>query len=217
MKTHTFPQGSPEWLAIRMGHITASRCETLVTKTNKVSTGTGVQTLVNELVFETLEGQSSRDFSSQVTDRGNWLEEEAVQWYAWERNVNVEAVGFCESDDGRTGCSPDGLVGDDGVLEVKCPMGHTHIGYLRDHAKLVAAYRYQAQMAFHVTGRAWCDMLSFNPSPKIPNLIVRTEPDEKYLSALRLAIPACLSAVDEALEMIRTLEIHDDPVAALWR
>jgi hypothetical protein len=89
----------------------------------------------------------------------------------------VEQVGFCTLDDGTFGCSPDSLVGDDGMLEIKCPSPAVHVGYLLGD-KLPTTYRAQVQSQLFVTGRAWCDFLSYHPD--LPPLLVRVEPDPKW-------------------------------------
>ena len=205
MIVHEVEQGSPGWHRLRLGCLTASRCKTLVTATGKVSTGQGVQTLVHELVAETLIGEPVTDASGPWMERGTTLEAEARAWYAFEKGGEVSEVGFITRDDGRVGCSPDGLVGEDGGLELKVPAAKTMVGYALDHGTLLAAYRHQVQMSLMVTGRAWWDLAAYSPSHRIPSVVVRVEPDADYLAALSEAIAGVLSSVDAALATIGAL------------
>ena len=205
MIAHNVEQGSAAWHRLRLGCLTASRCRTLVTATGKVSKGAGVQTLVNELVAERLIGEPVTDASGPWMERGTTLEAEARAWYAFEKGVDVAEVGFITRDDGRVGCSPDGLVGEDGGLELKVPSAKVMVGYALDHATLAAAYRHQVQMSLMVTGRSWWDLAAYSPSRRIPSVAIRVEPDADYLSALRDAIAGVLTRVDDALSTIGAL------------
>ena len=102
--------------------------------------------------------------------------------YEMLREVEVEQVGFCLSDSERYGCSPDGLVGEDGMIELKNPSGKVAIEYLVG-GKLPTTYIQQVQTGLLVTDRAWCDFVSYYPG--LPTLIVRVERDNWFLTALR--------------------------------
>ena len=205
MRVHDVEQGSAPWHRLRLGCLTASRAKALVTATGKVSTGQGVTTLVHELVAETLIGEPVTDASGPWMERGTALEAEARAWYAFEKGGEVTEVGFITTDDGRVGASPDGLVDEDGGLELKVPSAKVMVGYALNHDALYAAYRHQVQMSLLVTGRAWWDLAAYSPSPRIPSVVVRVEPDKAYLSALREAIKAVLVRVDDALNTIGQL------------
>jgi len=201
---HDCEQGSAEWHRLRLGCLTASRCKPLVTATGKVSTGQGIETLVNKLVFETVTGQPSEDFSTDVVERGSRLEAEARAALAWEEGIEIETVGFLTDESGRVGCSPDGLA--DGVgVEIKNPMGPTQIGYVRDHGLLLATYAHQVQTSLLVTGFEEWILFAHSPSPRIPNVTLRVGRDEDYIAALREAISGILARVDEALAVIERL------------
>lgn len=211
MKTYTFDQGSPEWFRAREGVLTASRAKALVTAAGKVSKGKGVESTINELVAEMLLGESAAtDASGPWMERGTALEAEARSWFAYEHGVEVEQVGFLTDDAGRIGCSPDGLIGTDGGLELKVPSAKVMIGYVRHNASLLDAYRHQVMLSLLVSGRSWWYLAAYNPSPRIPNIALRVEPDEAYLDALREAIPPVLAAVDAALATIDKLCPYDD-------
>lgn len=193
---HRVEQGSAEWKALRVGVVTASAIEGVLTpKELKPSRSAAYFQLV---VAERLIGQPCDDFDGSMwTDRGTAMEDKARSWYAFERGVEVDRVGFITTDDGRVGCSPDGLVGADGGIELKCPAAKTHVGYALDPASLAAAYRGQTQVFLFVTGRAWVDLVSYNEP--INPVVVRVTPDADYQRALAEALAIFHARVDEAV------------------
>ena len=107
----------------------------------------------------------------------NGIENEPIAraWYEFEHDCDVTEVGFCLSDCGRFGCSPDGLVGDEGGIELKCPSLETHVKYLREGV-LPAEYRCQVHGEILVTGREWFDFVSY--ADGLPPFKIRIVPDE---------------------------------------
>lgn len=200
MKVHDVEQGSDAWKALRLGVVTGSAFDHILTpKTLKPAAGTAH---FNQLVAEILTGESQDDFDGTAfTARGTAMEDEARRWYAFDRGVTPVRVGFITRDDGRVGVSPDSLVGDDGGLEIKCPSAKTHVGYALDHRTLVTAYRGQVQAALLVTGRKWWDLVSYNPD--FEKVVVRCVPDEEYLAALRPALDDFLHRIDVAVDLLR--------------
>lgn len=196
MIVHEVEQGGAEWKAARAGVVTGSAIDGVLTPaTLKPSKSAGY---FLQIVAERLIGEPCDDFEGSAwTERGTEMEDEARRWYAFERGVEVARVGFITTDDGRVGCSPDGLVGDDGGLELKCPAAKTHVGYALDPSTLVAAYRGQTQVFLYVTGRAWIDLVSFNPA--IAPVIVRVTPDAVYQTALAEALSKFHERVDAAV------------------
>lgn len=188
-------QRSPEWRLARAGVVTASCADKLITpKTMKPSASAGEY--LNRLLAEWLLGGPLEERNvGKWTDRGTEMEGRAFAYYALERDVEAEKVGFLLRDDRRVGCSPDALVGEDGGLEMKVPAAHTHVGYMRDHDSLVAEYRGQVQLSLLVTGRRWWDLLSFNPT--LPSVLVRVKRDDFYVEALEEAIESFLRRLDE--------------------
>lgn len=177
MITYNVEPGSIEWMVARLGLPTASQFDRILTpKTRKPSAGRFKYRA--ELLAEWLLGQPVDWGTSNVMERGTELEDEARRFYAMERDVDVETVGFLTREDGKVGGSPDGLVGLDGGLEIKCPMAVQHVCYLLgeefNHTGQVQGYMY-------LTGRPWWDILSYNPD--LPPVIRRVERDETYISA----------------------------------
>lgn len=174
-------QGSPEWRAARLGIPTASQFSRILTPA-KLEYAKGAETYIREILAEWLTGEPQDEGGSGGTERGTDMEPEARAWYEAQYDVTVREVGVCLSDDGTVGCSPDGLVGEDGGLEIKCPFAKTHIGYVLDPASLVADYRHQIQGGLFVTGRKWWDVMSY--SPIMPTVLVRCTPDADYQRAI---------------------------------
>jgi hypothetical protein len=191
-------QYTPEWYEARRGIPTASSFDRIITPTGKYSAG--ARGYICELIADTV--NQSPNFFSETGRRpmnhamqvGADTEPEARRWYAFERDVQVKQVGFVLSDCGRYGCSPDGLVGDDGLLELKCPAGKAQVEYLLAGG-LPADYRPQVHGQLLVTGRKWVDFVSY--ADYLPTLIVRVVPDE-YTDKLRAALDQFLKDYDAA-------------------
>lgn len=196
MKEFTFEQYSPEWWAVRKGVPTASQFFRILTpKTGKLSASADDYAfeLVAALYDPNPPGQDRP--ASREMMHGLECEPEARSWYELETGSTVRQVGFVLSDCGRIGCSPDGLVGEDGGLELKCPTLKTQAKYLYDGG-LPVEYKAQVHGSLIVTGREWWDFLSY--APGLPPLYLRITPDD-YTAKLRDALAAFL----ERLETIK--------------
>lgn len=192
MKIHPARQGTPEWAAARIGLPTASNFHLLITATGKASAS--AEKYLTRLATEWYLGRSMDEANSQFMQRGTGLESEAAAWYELERDVDTQAVGLCLRDDGKAGASPDRLVGEDGVLEIKCPGAETHMTYVL--GGVANEYRCQIQGILLVTGRAWCDLLSYNPT--LPKVLVRFERDEPFLATLSGILDGFINRLDAA-------------------
>lgn len=185
-------QGTMEWALGRLGIPTASQFDRILTpKTRKASAG--VHSYRAELLAEWLMGQPLDWGTSAWMERGTELEDEARRWYEMDRGVDVAQVGVALRDDGMVGGSPDGLVGEDGGLEIKCPAAVQHVKYLLGVDEL--AHVGQVQGYLYLTGRQWWDVLSYNP--ELPAVVRRVERDEDYLEAL---VPLLDALVAQVLE-----------------
>ena len=148
MIIHEMKQRSDEWFAIRTGRITSTSFSAMANQ-NKAP----IENLCLQTAAEKLTGVSCESgFTNAVMDNGAETEALARAAYETTQMVHVVEVGFISLDE-DIGCSPDGLVGDAGGLELKCPMPHTHLGYLLAPQKLVAKYKWQVQGFLFVTGR----------------------------------------------------------------
>lgn len=156
-------QGSPEWLAARAGVLTASTFADLMA-TTRSGPSTSRARLITKLAIERITGHAQSTFQNDAMRRGNELEPFARAAYEAETGVLVQTVGLAiHSAFAFVGASVDGLVGDDGLVEFKCPDNQDkHVQALRDgtHAE---EYAWQIQGQLWVTGRAWCDAVSFDP------------------------------------------------------
>lgn len=186
MLTHEIEQGTPEWEQVRLGVFTASEFDKVLTGGGKPSTQ--VNAYINKLLAEIITGKPIASFQkTEAMERGNELEQEAADYYALLEDAPLSKVGFCTDDKSIYGCSPDRLVGDSGLLEIKCPLAHTHVENLLC-GKMDIGYKPQVQGQLLVTGRAWCDFMSYHPD--MPPLIVRIERDEEYITNLHNALVA---------------------------
>lgn len=201
MKLFDCVQYSPEWWEVRCGIPTASAFDRIITAvTGKPSSAARAYMceLAADIACLTPNFFTERDNrpKSYAMENGTNTEPEARRFYEMEREAEVRQVGFILSDCGRYGCSPDGLVGEDGGLELKCPLLKTQAEYLLDGPVLPVAYKPQVHGSLIVTGRKWWDFLSY--SPGLPPLLVRVEPD-KYTDTLRKILEDFCAEYDRVL------------------
>ena len=159
-------QRSKEWYELRMGCVTASQVM-------RIMGGRGGDiTYMNELIAQKLTYQYKEIYLTDAIDHGVQHEGDAILAYEFHSNNSVSAVGFVKCND-LLGVSPDGFVGDSGLVEVKCPDSNTHIGYIRED-DIPKKYLYQMLYQMIVTNRHWCDFVSYDPRMPYPhNLFVK--------------------------------------------
>jgi hypothetical protein len=192
-------QNSEEWYSRRLGIPTASEFARIVTPTGKKSDQ--ADAYMNRLIAEWALGTQLEDgVETQWMQHGHELEALAMRSYAFEMDAEPEEVGFITTDDGLIGASPDRLVGESGLLELKCPAPQTHIYYMRTR-KLSLKYKPQTQGQLLVSGREWVDLQSFHPG--LPTVIIRQHRDEEYITLLDAELRAF---VDRLLEARAELE-----------
>lgn len=208
MKIISCVQGSAEWLAARRGIPTASEMDALVSPLGKVRTGEGPRSYVFRKVCERLLGFTAGG-SSWATEQGTLLESEAVPWFNFTYDANVQRVGFITTDDGRAGCSPDGLLGDDAGLEVKC-LQHEHALQVLLDGVVPPEYSVQIQTSLYVTGFKRWTFLSY--SRQFPALILQVEPDPKLQGAIKTALEIFNEAFDLALGRITAMRDAENAV-----
>jgi hypothetical protein len=196
MKIITETQNDHAWVLARLGLPTASQADRLLTpKTRKPSGGRFRYRA--ELLAEWLLGQRLEDGTSSWMERGTEMEDEARNYYALQGDVDVEQVGFCVRDDGKAGCSPDGLVLSDGLLEIKCPSALVHVSYMLGDSP---DYLGQCQMQLYIMERAFVDVLSYNPD--LPPVINRVPRNEEYIKALVPVLDDFLETLDKEKERL---------------
>lgn len=192
MKLYHCAQGSEEWLALRLGIPTASEFKRIVTPTGRLSKQSRAYAIW--LVTEKLLNRQLETFEkTEWMERGSMLEACAVEAYEFEADLITQPIGFITTDDGRYGCSPDRLVGDEGLVEIKCPAPQTQLRYLIDGFD--GDYRPQVQGQLLVSERQWGDWVSY--SPEMPMVRVRVQRDEDYIRGLRAALDEFCDIKDE--------------------
>lgn len=177
MIVHSMPQYSPAWWSMRRGIPTCSEFSRIITpRKEELASETALVGYAAELLGQFVDpgyGQND-EYVSAAMAAGSMMEPKARAWYQMFSGAEVKQVGFCMTDDGRFGGSPDSLVGDDGCIEIKSPMAKTHILYLLA-GELPAEHKAQVHGHLIVTGRAWCDFVSYYRG--LPPLRVRVTPD----------------------------------------
>jgi putative phage-type endonuclease len=212
MKVINHPQGSPEWLAARLGKVTASRIGDVIAKGRDGGASKTRAAYMGELIGEILTGQSCAAFKgNDDTERGQETEPAARVAYEVTKRVMVDECGLViHPRIERSGASPDGLVDDDGLLEIKCPRIHIHLDYLMSGAPPSV---YIPQMAWQAacTERKWVDFVSY--CPLMPDdlrlFVVRYIPTEKYIAQLEQAVHDFLGELDAKLRQITQLRSPD--------
>lgn len=193
MIVHNIEQGSPEWFEVRLGKLTASTAQAIA------KAGKGLETLCFEKAAEIISGTKQEGYVNPDIERGNEQEDLARSAYEMESGCKVETIGFCELDE-RVGASPDGFVGEDGLVEIKCPT-NTNFVRLMYTKTPDPKYYWQMQMQMYVTGRQWVDFVAFNEN--FPELIVlRIDRDEKKIEKIITGIEQGKQKIAEILEGI---------------
>jgi predicted phage-related endonuclease len=192
-------QGSPEWLRARLGVPTAS-CFDKILSPAKLAPSASQGKYRARLLAEWYLGQPLDEAESGFMQRGTQLEGEAVKWFEFTTGRDAAEVGFCLTDSGDAGASPDRLVGTDGLLEIKCPSAETHMGYLLNGFD---EYVLQVQGQLWVTGRQFAYQLSYHPS--IPSVLKRVERDDKIIKAIAEHVTAFAATVEAGRVALRAM------------
>lgn len=196
---NSLPQGSDAWLKARLGVPTTSCFGNIITPTGKRSSK--FEDYNDQLLAELIFGESEPFKKTWAMQRGNDLEPEAVSYYEYHYNVKTKIMDFVTTDDGRIGCSPDRYVGDDGLLEVKCPLPKQHTKNLLS-GQIDMKYYPQVQGQMLITGRSWCDWISYHPDTSAS--IIRVEKDEGYQNTLKELLNEFCELTDKKLSILKT-------------
>jgi hypothetical protein len=192
MKRIEVEPGSDGWRRARLGMPTASGADRIITATGKPSNSR--TKYMHELIAERLLGTWLDDNLGGFVARGSFLEAEAVAFYEFTNDTATIPGGFCTTDDGRAGCSPDRIVTTTRGLEIKCPKASTHIGYMLEGAHLTD-YKIQVQFSMWVTGFDEWDLLSYNP--ELPPALLRVKRDEPFIRLLGDRVREFCDELDE--------------------
>lgn len=180
-------QGSREWLMARLGVPSASRFSDVLAKGQGITRKKYLLTLAGEAIT----GELSEGYTNKHMERGNAMEDEARQAYAFARDVDPTSIGFMRR--GRIGASPDSLVGEDGLLEIKTKLPALQLEVL-ERTTLPPEHKAQVQGQLLVSGRDYVDFVSY--WPKLPIFIVRVERDEEYIKTLDQALADFIGELD---------------------
>lgn len=196
-------QGSPEWLEARCGRVTASRISDVMART-KTGYGASRATYEAELIAERLTGQPAERFTNAAMAWGTDTEPQARAAYSFMTDADVVEVGFVPHPSiPMAGASPDGLVGNEGLVEIKCPTTATHINTLLSGT---IPDKYIKQMMFQMacTGRHWCDHVSYDP--RLPGdlqlWIKRVHRDEDLIAEIEAEVRTFLAGVEAKVEAL---------------
>lgn len=202
MKIHHVEQNSVDWAILRSGKVTASEMDNLVTPLAKVKTGEGPRSYLLKKLAEAWLGGPLPSLNIWDMEQGHILEEFARPAFALETGLEVSTVGFITTEDERVGCSPDGLIGENAGIEIKCPRIETHLGYVLDGI-LPKDYVAQVQASLFVTGFKRWYFYSF--CRRMPSLILEVVPDEAMQEAIGQAVEGFLARLDDALTALTKL------------
>lgn len=210
MSSSIIEQGTPEWHALRCGKLTASRIKSMLAKT-KSGWGASRKNYAADLVAERMTGVQSEGFMSPEMKWGKETEPEARLAYELSTGFDVVSAAFVDHPTiSMSGASPDGLVGDDGLVEIKCPNTATHIDTLLSKA-IPSEYILQMQWQMDCTGRKWCDFVSYDPRmPQHLRLFVsRLTRDDKLIAEVRAEAVVFLREIDATVAALDSLYDKD--------
>lgn len=197
-------QRTAEWFSARAGFVSASRMAGVMVAKRPSATR---DNLIAELICERLTGMSGGTFSTPAIQRGIDLEPLARSWYEAQKEVMVEECGFIiHQTIPMFGASPDGLVGDSGLLEIKCPNTATHIETMLSQ-NYDTTYKYQIQTQLACTGRKWCDFVSYDDRmPEgMAGVCFRVHRDDDLIAAIEAAVIEFNAELAEKLAKLQSI------------
>lgn len=199
-------QKSPEWFTARLGKVTASKVADVIAQT-KSGYAASRANYMAQLVVERLTNTQAESFSNAAMEWGTEQEPFARAAYEVAKGVIVEEVGFIDHPTiAMSGASPDGLVNDGGLVEIKCPNTATHIETLLEQR---APNKYIAQMQWQMacTDRWWCDFVSFDPRmpEKAQLFVTRVQRDDEYIRTIELEVRKFLSELNAKVDKLKEM------------
>jgi len=176
-------QGSREWFEVRMGIPTASQFSAVMANGKGGAESKTRKTYMYKLAGEILTGEPMDSFSNAHTERGHEMEPEARRYYAFQQDADPQLVGFIRNT--SAGASPDSLVGNNGLLEIKTKLPHILLDVI-ERGEFPAEHKAQCQGQLWVAEREWIDLVCY--WPKMPCHIVRAYRDEDYIKQIAAAV-----------------------------
>lgn len=191
-------QGTPEWFACRMGIPTASEFDSVMAKGRGGSESKTRRTYMFKLAGELITGEPACSFTNEHMERGKAMEDEARSLYCMLQDAETSLIGFMRR--GDAGCSPDSLIGETGMLEIKTKLPHLQIDVL-ESGEVPSEHRAQCQGQLWISGREWVDFVSYWPA--LPPFIQRIYRDEKYIEHLAAAVDQFNEELQSLVERVR--------------
>lgn len=191
-------QGSPEWVACRLGIPTASEFDSILANGKGGQPSKTRRTYMLKLIGERLTGEQMWSFNNEHMERGKIMEAEARDWYAFASDTEPRRVGFIRN--GDRGCSPDSLLGETGMLEIKTKLPHLQADVLLSN-HLPSEHKAQVQGQLYVAEREWCDFVSY--WPKMPPFRIRVYRDEEYIKHLAKMVDIFCCELETLLSAIK--------------
>ena len=195
MKIYNFEQRTDEWYNIRKGKMTASNAETII------ANGKGLETYIYNLMAEYYSSAEKENYINADMQRGIDLEPEARLEFEFYTDLDVQEVGFIEYND-FIGVSPDGLIGDDGLIEIKCPNDSIYFKLLLSN-NIKPEYIAQMQMQMYVTERQYCYFVSYNPNFEKSLYIKKINRDEEMIDKLKKGLERGTQLIKEIKKNFR--------------
>ena len=198
-------QRTDAWHQARLGKVTASRISDVMAMSKNGVAATR-QNYEAQLIAERLSGQPTPLYSNAAMQWGTDQEPHARSAYSFIVDSDVEEIGFVDHPLIRmSGASPDGLIGSDGLIEIKCPNTATHLRFLEDE-KIDKRYRYQMNWQMACTGRQWCDFVSYDPRlPDFDIKIVRVERDQELIKNIEAEVSLFQEQIDKRMQALLEL------------
>ena len=200
-------QGSEDWHLSRLGKVTASRVADVLA-TLKTGEAASRRNYRMELVCQRLTGQREECYTNSHMERGIELEPLARASYEFKTGVTVTEIGFADHPSiEMSGASPDGLVGLDGLVEIKCPTAANHVETLLS-GKAPTKYIAQMQWQMACTGAIWCDFVSYCPlvGDNLALFVVRVERDDEYIAETEKAVQLFLTEISDLTKQLKELK-----------
>lgn len=210
--TQDIEQRTEEWYAARCGSLGASALGDMMAKTKDGKPAASRANLRAKLVIERLTGVQEDSFKSAAMQHGIDMEDAARMAYEARTGVFVTQTGLHTHPEIKgTHASPDGLVGDEGLIEIKCPNSATHIDTLKSK-KVPTKYLYQMQWQMRCTDRLWCDFVSFDDRlpENLQMFLVRIHRDDKQIAILEDEVRKFLAEVEDDVLALQAMEVGND-------
>ncbi len=200
-------QRTAEWFQARLGKVTASNVYNIISKTAKGLPTSKYEDYKIKLMTERLTGETSQSYTTSAMQWGIEHEDDALKEYAFIYDTEVTRCGFIQHPTMEmAGASPDGFVGEDGLVEIKCPQSANHLRFFMD-GNIKPEYIAQIQFQMACTGRKWCHFISYNPnfvgrSTRLRMKIKRILRDEKHIEEINKAVETFLAEIDQDMKQI---------------